>query len=411
MLLETAFDYVIGYLHNTPFVLTLSGRKKRADAGKAAEVFALPEPPRKVVVRTVELQAVPHVQVNAYTAKQHFTKNIPTEGEALANLLHVLLGEPFTQAHAQTPERDVYARIVAKNNAETLSTKTTPPSRQTWEGKHDTEKHYLITPGNAHNLLHALGIAADNGTIRSAMQAKYRQINHFLGIASQLDILRTSAPLRIVDCGCGKAYLSLALYHWLVAIQGREVELVGIDTNQHVISTCNRTAATLGYSNARFVCQPISSFTPTAPTDILIALHACDTATDDALALALRSQAKAILAAPCCHHYVNAQLRSSTAPNAAALLLHDGITRERLADLLTDSMRRDVLQAYGYTASLLEFVAPEHTTKNIMIRAEHHATPQLNQEKLQHVIADMERWHTTPKLVELLGHGSRRNSS
>lgn len=410
MLLETAYEYVLGYLHNTPFILTLSGRKNHTGTGKVADVFSLPEPPRKVVVRTVELQAAPHLQLNAYTAKQHFTKNIPAEGGALADLLLMLLGEPFTQAHAQTPDKDVYARIVTKNNMESLSTKTTPPSRQAWEQKHDSDKNYLVTPENATELLSALGIVGDNSSIRSAMQAKYRQINHFLSIANQLAVLRSSKTLRIVDCGCGKAYLSLALYHLLTHVQGREVELVGIDTNQHVIDSCNRTAHTLGFDKARFVCQPISSLKPTENTDLLIALHACDTATDDALALALRSKAKAVLAAPCCHHYVNAQLRTSSAPNAAALLLHDGITRERLADLLTDSMRRDVLQSYGYSASLIEFVAPEHTTKNIMIRAEHHAHPELNKEKLQQVLDDMERWSTTPKIMELLGHGSLRNS-
>lgn len=410
MLLETACDYVLGYLHSTPFILTLSGRKKHAKAGKTADVFSLPEPPRKVVVRTVELQEVPHLQVNAYTAKQHFTKNIPTEGEALANLLAILFGEPFTQAHAQTPERDVYARIVIKNKSEVLSTKTTPPSRQLWEEKHNTDKHYLVTPDNASGLLRELGIMGENGSIRSAMQAKYRQINHFLSIANQLAMLHTKNHLRIVDCGCGKAYLSLALYHLLACVQGREVELVGIDTNQHVIDSCNRTAQTLGFEKARFVCQPISSFEATENTDLLIALHACDTATDDALALALRSKAKAVLAAPCCHHYINAQLRTSSAPNDVALLLHDGITRERLADLLTDSMRRDVLQAYGYSAALIEFVAPEHTSKNIMIRAEQHTHPALNKEKLQRVIDDMKRWNTTPKIMELLGHGSLRNN-
>lgn len=411
MLLVTACEQLLERLRDTPFILTLSGRREQpVPDGGAMALLSLPEVPRKIVLRTIHLHDRPHVQLNAYTRKQHFTKNLPADGTDFAAMLPVLLTEPFTQAHAQTPEGDLYVRIVSKGGTDTLSTRSTPPSRQGWEEQpqHDSDKNYLLTPGNAATLLRALGIAAENGGIRAPMQAKYRQINHFLSIATQLDVVRDSDELRIVDCGCGKAYLSLALYH-VLTMMGKRVELTGIDTNRQVIDFCNRTAAALHYDHARFFCTPIAGFQTDGPVDIVIALHACDTATDDALALALRLRARAVLAAPCCHHYANARLRTSSAPDDAALLLQDGITRERLADLLTDSMRRDILKAYGYSASLIEFVAPEHTTKNILIRAEHPVRPASPDDvRLQRVRDDIQRWNAGPKLVELIDADTAR---
>lgn len=405
MTLLTAREQLLGRLNDTPFILTVSGRRELPEPdNNVREWLSLPEPPRKIILRTIMLHDKPHLQINAYTSKQHFTKNIPVDEIALDTVLAQILAEPFTQAHAQMPEADFYARILSRGETETLSTKSTKPSRQAWEETHhDSEKNYLLTPGNAAPLLRALGIAGENGSIRAPMQAKYRQINHFLSIATQLDAVQNNHTLRIVDCGCGKAYLSLALYYVLTVMMGKTVELTGIDTNQQVIEFCNRTARTLHFDTANFLCMPISDYSMDGTADMVIALHACDTATDDALALALRMQARAVLAAPCCHHYVNAQLRSTSAPNDVALLLQDGITRERLADLLTDSMRRDILKAYGYSASLMEFVAPEHTTKNILIRAEHPLRPSSpDDSKLQRVRDDMQRWNTGPKLVEML---------
>lgn len=405
MILLTAREQLLGRLTNTPFILTLSGRRELPEPDNNVQGWlSLPEPPRKIILRTILLHDQPHLQLNAYTRKQHFTKNIPVDETTLDAVLEKLLAEPFTQAHAQMPEADFYARILSRSGVETLSTKSTRPSRQAWEEtRHNSDKNYLITPANAAALLQALGIAGENGSIRAPMQAKYRQINHFLSIATQLDTVQNNENLRIVDCGCGKAYLSLALYYVLTTMMGKTVELTGIDTNRQVIDFCNQTAQTLHFDKAHFLCMPISEFTTDGPADIVIALHACDTATDDALALALHVQAQAVLAAPCCHHYVNAQLRLASAPDDVALLLQDGITRERLADLLTDSMRRDILKAYGYSASLIEFVAPEHTTKNILIRAEHPLRPSSPDAiKLQRVRDDMQRWSTGPKLVEML---------
>ncbi len=403
MFLLPVQERIIGLLHGQ-FIFTLSGRISTTAPSSITTALSLPEVPQRIALKTLVLHDRAHVQVNAYTQKQHFAKNLPLDDTALAELVQLLLEEPFTQAHIQTPEADTYARAIVKKRipAPSISFRTTPPSKKQWEvSKHNSDKHYLVTPQNSRELLHALGITGDNGVVRAPMQAKYRQINHFLALATQLDTVQNSSYLHIVDCGCGKAYLSLSLYHVLANLMGKQVELTGIDTNAQVIEFCNRTAQKLDFGKAEFRCMPISDFRPEKPVDLVIALHACDTATDDALALAVQSDARAILAAPCCHHYVNSRLRVSSAPQDVAVLLQDGITRERLADLLTDSLRRDILQGCGYAASLMEFVSPEHTMKNIMIRAER-TSRRADTDKLRHVREEIQRWHTGPKLAELL---------
>ncbi len=402
MFLLPVQERILGLLHGQ-FIATLSGRTSGSEQSGIATLLSMPKAPHRVTLKTLVLHGSPHVQINAYTQKQHFAKNLPLVGTTLAELVQELLREPFTQMHIQTPEADTYARaIVKKHTGPSMSFRTTPPSKKQWEETgHNNDKQYLVTLQNSRDLLHALGITADNGTVRAPMQAKYRQINHFLALATRLDAVQNSSSLRIVDCGCGKAYLSLSLYHVLANLMGKEVELTGIDTNAQVIDFCNRTAGSLHFGKATFLCTPISGFRPDSPVDLVIALHACDTATDDALALAVQADARAILAAPCCHHYVNSRLRAASAPDDVAVLLQDGITRERLADLLTDSLRRDILQGCGYTASLMEFVSPEHTMKNILIRAER-TNRRTDAEKLRRVREEINRWHTGPRLAELL---------
>lgn len=211
------------------------------------------------------------------------------------------------------------------------------------------------------------------------------------------------AELTIVDCGCGKAYLSLALFHYLTVTltSAVKVHLHGIDTNRSVIDFCRTTVEKLAFETAFFhhstiAEAPLSS----VKADIVIALHACDTATDDALAFAVQKNAQAIVAAPCCHNYVNSMISKHSVPDNATLLVQDGITRERLADILTDSMRRDILIGFGYTAKLIEFISPEHTLKNIMIRAEKKAepfAPDFTAFQTQRTL-----WNVAPKLAELL---------
>lgn len=380
-------------LRSAQFIATFTGRSRRD-----REVS---KPVTKMILKTVELNERPHVQLNSYTDTQHFTTNKELTPIALNEMLDAIMAENFMQVHIQTPEQDVYFRVLSKG----VKQSSTAPSKKNWEAvtKHNNEKQYLINPNNARILLWQLGICNEKGVLVHAMSAKYKQINHFLSIATKLNVFKQDS-ISIVDCGCGKAYLSLALYHYLTVIAKKNVELVGIDTNNDVITFCNSLANKLGYTQARFECTAIDSYNHADYIDVLIALHACDTATDDALHLGMNLHAKAILAAPCCHHYVNEKLRLAQAPPLIAPLLRDGIARERFADLLTDTMRRDILRAYGYSAELIEFVSPEHTMKNIMIRAEKNETyHEPNSELLQLVRMEREQWKAAPKLAEAVG--------
>lgn len=389
---------------NSRFILTLS-EPERTDAISGVEAMIdLPDKPQKVTLKTIMLKSEYRLQLSVYTQKQHFTQILPQEMTPLATL-SLVLNEPFRQAHLQTPGADLYCRSSGKEKM--LSIRQSKPSKKHWEQLlHDDQKNYIITTQNSAELLQALGITGENGNVLHTMQAKYKQINHFLSIAATLDILKNpeeNSEISIVDCGCGKAYLSLALYHWLVNLRGLSVKLRGIDSNQHVISFCEKTAKKLGFQHAQFECTTIEAAArKDTPVNLIIALHACDTATDDALAFAVNHDADAILAAPCCHHYVNEKMKQSVLPPAVGLILQDGITRERFADLLTDSMRRDILAAKGYSAHLMEFIAPEHTMKNIMIKAEKKADIPVEEYK-RALETEVALWKVAPKLAELVG--------
>jgi len=386
------------------FILTLSEPERIDIVTEIETMLSLPEKPQKITLKTLLLRSEYRIQLSVYTQKQHFTQILPREMTIHAALV-LVLNEPFRQAHLQTPKHDLYCRNSGKEKM--LSIRKNPPSKKQWEQlQHDEPKNYIISPQNSDELLRALGFTAENGKILPTMQAKYKQINHFLSIASTLDILKNppdDTSLSIVDCGCGKAYLSFALYHWLVNLRGLNVNLHGIDSNKQVISFCQKTARKLGFENAKFECTMIDKVVLSEPNiTLLIALHACDTATDDAIALAITHNADAILAAPCCHHFVNEKMKQTVLPSAVGLLLQDGITRERFADLLTDSMRRDILSSKGYSAQLMEFIAPEHTLKNIMIKAEKKSdVPIIEYQRALN--AEVEVWKVAPKLVELVG--------
>ena len=220
----------------------------------------------------------------------------------------------------------------------------------------------------------ALGFAGPDGAMKPSMHAKYRQVNEFLRhLDAVLDELPPGKdrdrPLSVVDCGCGKAYLSFAAKAYLEAVRGVAVELAGVDRNKDVIASCRRTAETLGWTEpgAAFHTGDIASFRPRRPPDVVLSLHACDTATDEALAFGVERGARAIVSAPCSQHELQKTLDPQLRPHRA--LLRNGILRERLADLLTDAFRAQILRVMGYRASVVEFVDPEATARNVLIRA------------------------------------------
>ncbi len=205
-----------------------------------------------------------------------------------------------------------------------------------------------------------------DGRILRSMYAKFRQINRFLEIVD--DALRAwqgTDPIRLVDYGCGKSYLTFVLYHYLTVVRGFAVDMTGLDLKADVIAHCTRVSARYGYTGLRFEQGDIATHPDARPLDMVVTLHACDTATDLALFHAIRRGARWIFAVPCCQHELHAQITSEQ----LALLTRYGIVKERVAALMTDAIRGHLLTCCGYRTQLLEFIEMEHTPKNILLRA------------------------------------------
>jgi SAM-dependent methyltransferase len=224
----------------------------------------------------------------------------------------------------------------------------------------------VLEPGVPVPFLIELGVMRPDGEVRKSRYAKFRQVNRFLELVDDVvPSLRSEGVLRVVDFGCGKSYLTFALHHLLAEVHGREVELVGLDLKEDVIATCSALAERVGARGLTFERGDIGDFEAGTRVDLVVSLHACDTATDEALAQAVRWDADAILAVPCCQKEAYRQIESSL----LAPLLRHGLAKERFAALVTDTLRAQLLELAGYRTQLVEFVALEHTAKNVLIRA------------------------------------------
>ena len=272
------------------------------------------------------------------------------------------LGKDFFSGHLFTTAGDLQLEI-GKNGRSRLNTakptfKTPPPA------KHDREKRAQID--NQSFYLKALGITDDEGRVRDKQQAKWRQINKFVEILADLvdkSALKDRKELKIVDMGSGKGYLTFAAYDYFTTIRGVDVKMTGVDTKRDTVALCKEIAAAGGFDGLKFVEGTIADF-EVEHTDILIALHACDTATDDALYKAIKANTEIVIAVPCCHKEVRRQMRS---PEILSDILKHGVMSERIAETLTDGIRSMLLEKSGYATKLFEFVATEHTPKNNML--------------------------------------------
>lgn len=300
-------------------------------------------------------------------------------GQWPQQISQVLLGEP-THINVLSPAGDWHARLT--QGGRWLVSRGKPSTRDASPaGAHDrTAKHPLSTGDpRVRALFIEIGLLSHNGQLRGEAAAKHRQVQHYLELLRPLAVLEREpgSRVRIVDAGCGKAYLSLALY--LFALQlGFQPELVGVDRSPEVLASVERSARRLGYEPVTTVASSIEEFAAApANCDILVSLHACDTATDEAIAAGIRLGAEAIVVAPCCHRELVAQIEdriaSGNAPPAWEAVTASGLLRHRLADILTDALRTEALEAFGYKAGAMEFVSPEATARNLMIRAERRA--------------------------------------
>lgn len=314
---------------------------------------------KNLFVRPVALKAGPHLSfVYRYTTRD-VTKNHPN-AEALT-LLNGLTGGDFLDAHLFTPVQT--AQLVSTPEGATrLHLKTAIAAPQPPSTAHDRAREYLI-PSDA-PWLTALGVTNEKGVAREGMAPKFRQINRFVELISHLSdeaSLPTDRPFEIVDMGCGKGYLTFGTASFF----GSRAKVTGIEARPELVELCNRIAVEYAFPQLHFTAGTIlDSALPT--TDVLIALHACDTATDDALAKGIQANAALIVVSPCCQKELRSQL---TAPPVLAEALKHGIFQERQAEFVTDALRAQLLEWAGYRTKVFEFISTEHTAKNIMIAA------------------------------------------
>ncbi|MCY7396696.1 MAG: SAM-dependent methyltransferase [Nocardioides sp.] len=367
---------------------------------------------KRVEVRYVDLRAGRRLQVTSYDETQAFTANYevrPDVGHSPAAVaVDELLAEPFGNWHVETTTEQHQVRVTKKLEGLLHTSRRTEPAEV--DRGHDRDKDRLLPEDDP--VFRALGLADANGRLKPSRQAKYRQVEEFLrlldsSLTDALDKghLRTPTaedPLRIVDLGCGNAYLTFAAQRYLTGVRGVPVHLVGVDVREQSREHNAGLAAELGV-DADFVVGSIAGVALEHDPEVVLALHACDTATDEALARAVGWDARLVLAAPCCHHDIAAQLRATPAPAPYSMLTRDGILRERLADTLTDALRASLLRAEGYRVDVVQFVESQHTPRNTMLRAVRTGTPAGSREEYDDLVAT---WHLAPRLAELLGTSS-----
>ncbi len=269
------------------------------------------------------------------------------------------------------------------------------------ENPHNRKKNYIISEDKPFPVLTDMGIFTKEGKIAAPMYDKFRQINRFVEIVDDAVKNRkdTDGPLRVMDFGCGKSYLTFVLYHYFTEIKGIETEMLGIDLKADVIEKCSAAAEKYGYKGLRFEAGDIGGVSMNGKLDIAVTLHACDTATDQALFNAVMRGAEMIFSVPCCQHELNGQMKTDD----LSLLTRYGIIKERAAALMTDAIRADLLECCGYKTQLLEFIDFEHTPKNILIRAVKRENPLKNRKMyLDEAERAMKEFSFDPTLYRLL---------
>jgi SAM-dependent methyltransferase len=324
---------------------------------------------RNLYARAVELRNGPHLSLTWRYATRDVTKNIPIA--EVSNTLGKLLGAGFARAHLFTTTGDWQLQCDVQGAGKLKASR--PAFAVAPAPEHDQKKRPALTVEQT-PFLAALGVTSANGEARPGMADKLRQIQRFVEILGhQFDDsrLRDRRLVRVLDMGAGKGYLTFATAAFF-RDRGIDTQITGIEARPDLVELTNRIARETGFAKLRFVQGQIGDQPVEGATDLLIALHACDTATDDALYHGLRTGASLILAAPCCHKEIRAQF---AAPSVLREVLRHGILAEREAELVTDGLRALLLEIHGYKASVFEFISSEHTGKNLMIAAQKRATP------------------------------------
>lgn len=316
----------------------------------------------KVKVRPIEKQGELYFQFEAFTKTQVFHENLKAD-EAVERILSYM--EEFKQMQMTAGMKD-YTVLVSKKGKISVQAKKRKDEAVKVDLSHNKNKRYILEEGKAVPFLQDLGVMTAEGKIVRTKSDKFRQINRFLefieDILPQLDKER---EMTILDFGCGKSYLTFAVYYYLHELKGYDIRIIGLDLKEDVIAHCAKLAKKYGYEKLSFLKGDIADYEGVDAVDMVVTLHACDTATDYALAKAVGWNAKVILSVPCCQHELNAQIYNED----LAPVMDYGLLKERMAALVTDGLRAKYLEREGYETQILEFIDMAHTPKNILIRA------------------------------------------
>lgn len=347
----------------------------------------------KVTIKPVKIKNKVLIQFTFNYDKKVIHNNL-ISNDAIEEIVK-LMDINFKQMMLFTVENDYQVFSNKKSKIKIL--KKSPTKKQV-NSNHNKKKNYIIEEGENCEFLIELGVMNKEGKIIKKKYNKFRQINRFLEMVSDIiPNLNKEKKLKIIDFGCGKSYLTFGLYYYLVERLRYKVEMIGLDLKKDVIDFCNNLANNLDYSELRFEKGDISSFNQFENVDMVITLHACDTATDDALVKAVHWGAEVIMSVPCCQHELFNKVQNDT----MIPMLKHGIIKEKLSSLITDSIRGNILEILGYDTQLLEFIDMEHTPKNILIRAV--KNNKFEKKKVKEYIEFKRFWNIEPYIEKEMG--------
>lgn len=346
----------------------------------------------KIKIRPVEHKDNILYQCEEHRNNQVFHHNL-NEEEAAGYIENAM--QEFKQMQMET-RKFRYQVLVSKKGKMTIQRRLQTGRFKEIDLSHNRKKHYILEEGKAVPFLQDLGVMTKEGEIVRTKFDKFRQINRFLEfIEDVLPELPKDREVTILDFGCGKFYLTFAIYYYLHELKGYDIRIIGLDLKTDVIYACNQLAKKYGYRKLKFMEGNIADYTGSDEVDMVVTLHACDTATDFALAKAVGWKAKVILSVPCCQHELNRQMENET----LAPLFSYGLIKERMAALVTDAIRAEYLKREGYDTQILEFIDMEHTPKNILIRVIYTGNKGKNTEAIR---TCEEMLHIDPMLGRLL---------
>lgn len=350
--------------------------------------------PKKIDIKRIMLKNKPCFQFIYYIDKKVIHENIEDSSLILEKIIN-LMSENFKQCdilsnNSLTLLMNKKGDFKITGIKKTVNIDNTPQS-------HNKAKNYILKEGEYIDWLYKLGVIDKNGIVISHKQKKFRQINKFLEMLKDIEeILPNNA--KIIDMGCGKSYLTFAMYHYFNIIKEKNVTINGYDLKKDVVEHCNKLAKEFNFKNLQFFNEDIQNIDKSENINMIISLHACDTATDYAIYFGVKLNCDVILSVPCCQHELFKQIKN----NELSSMLSYGILKERFSSLLTDNLRADALKLCGYKTNIIEFIDMEHTPKNIMIKAIKNKNSAKNDNNIENFQKLIYNFNINPTIYKLL---------